>query len=196
MRLLRIAPLLLVAVFAPVIAHATSMTIDVSAFTCYDCWCPPPVCTTPPALPNVSIHAQIRVEEGSGPHWDAFFGTYLTGTFLDVVSITGTLTVDGSGPYALSLVPTPNGPSWIEPSIPWFVYFAAEGFEPDLRIINDHPSTTLLQDLDSSSFAQLPLRWFASVVAVPEPPTVVLVGCAVLAAVGLGGASRYAHHGG
>jgi len=198
MRLLMIA-LLLVGLallpipFAATPVHATPIVLDISATTCTGC--------STEALPNVTIHAEITVQPATGPHWDAFFASYIAGPYLDVLAITGSLNIDGSGPFALSLIPTPVGepssPSWLhadDPAyLPGLIWFSAEGFNPAIRIIDDHPIPVFQGAI--GTVAQVPLRWFASVhePAVPEPAMIILMACALLAVLGMS-AWRYARH--
>ena len=163
-------------------ADASPILVDFSASTCFGCW-------SSPTLPSVNISGQLTLESMVGTYWDPFYQSYETGERLQVLGITGSLTIDGSAPYSLSFVgANPAGNGWSAPlgdgswlfndSFPRYLVFSTAGFGFDTRIINDN-AFNLFQWDSPTGGNQVPVSWSAA--RVPEASSLALLAFGVAA---------------
>ena len=117
----------------------------------------------------MNIEATLTVVPVVGDYYDPFFQSFLHGSFLQVVGLTGLF----DGLYSMSFVSPPDG------AVPWlyndyspgYVYFTAGGVES--RFINDHTYNLLQNSIDGN--INTPLHWSAAPVQVSEPSALALL---------------------
>ena len=130
-------------------------TIHLTAETCHDCWSG--------SFPDIDIDALLTVELVTGEFFVPAFGDFLNGTFPTVVALEGLM---NGLPMSLA---TPGGSlSWFFSSnlYPILLNFTVAGL--DYRIIDDFAFVIFQERFDGGDIGQLPLRWNATEVPVPD----------------------------
>jgi hypothetical protein len=151
--------------------HASPIVLDVSATTCFACW-------NDPTLASVNVSAQLTVDTVAGTFWDPAYTDYFTLQALMLMGISGTVSIDGGTSYSLSFVqPNAGGDGWsaplgsgswlLDPYIPRYLVFSADGSGYSTRIINDNAYNLFQWSSSVTGFGnQVPIQW--TVTQVPE----------------------------